>query len=75
MKVWFEVLYKMALYGYKLKFATMKTKALKLSVLHLASKFFYNFIPPFLPNWIFIFAMDLISAVVQVLPECHFYHI
>lgn len=49
MKV-FKVLYKMVFYGYKLKFATMKTKALKLSVLTLASKLFYNFVPPFLLN-------------------------
>lgn len=35
------------LYGCKLKFATIKTKALKLSALNLASKPLYNLAPPF----------------------------
>lgn len=40
----------MLLYGYKLKFAPMKTKALKLLVVNLASKLCYNLAPPFLLN-------------------------
>lgn len=35
----------MVLYGYKLRFATMKTKALKLLVLNLTSKLFYDLTP------------------------------
>lgn len=48
-------------YEYKVKFATIKTKAFKLPGLDLTSKPFYNLAPPFLVNLIFIFHWSCLS--------------
>lgn len=57
----------MVWHGYKLKFATIITKALKLSVLNLASKSFHNLHPPFRFN--FYFPIDPASPEIVQAPQ------